>query len=330
MGGMSIMDRVLRMAVVAALFVALASASAFADEWEKFDKPVPTKVVVRVLSHGAKAMSQHTGALVVLRDARSGAELDKGGVDGETGDTTALMNASYPRATGVTGLLKGSRGVLLKDKKSDGPDDYYDLTEPRDLKDVETEIYESKVEAAKFVGQINITKPTQVLVEIYGPLMPRHSTATTVATTWVFPGEDIDGEGIVVDLRGLIVDARDSLREKVVQYSEAKDGIDVDFFMRMMCGCPIAPGKNGLPWRAEGYKITTQAYYKGKLYYEDVKTADKLFLDVSYFKTRVPLPKDLPEGKYEKEKLKIRIMAAQAAQANYGIDEFNMYVSRAQ
>ncbi len=321
------MYRAVRMAVIATLFVTLWAVAAHAEEWEKYDKPVPTMVVVRVLSHGAKAMSQRTGALVVLRDARTGAELDKGGVEGDTGDTTALMKASRPRGSGITGLLKGDRGVLLKDKKATEPEDYYDLVEPKDPKDIVTDIYESKVESAKFVGQINITKPTQVLVEVYGPLLPKHAMASAITTTWVFPGENITGEGIVVDLRGLIVDAKDSLREKVVQYAEAKDGIDVDFFMRMMCGCPITPGEKGKPWQAEGYKVTTQAYYKGKLYYEDVKTADKLFLDISYFKTTVPLPKDLPEGKYDKERLKIRLMASQASQANYGIDEFNMYIS---
>lgn len=292
--------------VLAAVFVFSSGVSSLhAEEWEKYEEPVPTKVLVRVLSHGAKAMSQQTGAIVVFRDARTGKELDKGPVQGSTGDTKALMEAGYPRMESPTGLLKGDKGFM--------PDG---------------RTYESSDDAAMYRTTLYLTKPTQLMIEVYGPLMPQHSMGSTITSTWVFPGEDIVGQGIVVDLRGLIVDLRDAMRDAEIDADSVRDGIPVPFFMRMMCGCPIAPGDSGLQWRAEDFKITTQAYYKGKLYHEDVATADKLFVDVSTFKATVPLPKDLPEGPMSRERVKIRVMAAQPMQSNYGIDELDVYLNR--
>jgi hypothetical protein len=319
--------------LLAAIIFSFSVLAARAEEWEKYDKPVPTRIVVRVLAHGAKSMSKHTGALVVIRDARTGKELDRGAVDGSTGDDTALMRTGYPRMLGRTGLMKGDKGMLFEDLKakegSDNPGKYYDLRDTRSPEELRPVIYESPQEAAKFETVIEIAKPTQIVVEAYGPLLPLHSMTSAMTSVWVFPGQEVGGEGIIVELRGLIVDALDSNREKIFKLEDVKDGIKAPFYMRMMCGCPIAPrGKYGIPWEADGFKITTQAYYKGKLYYEDVTTADKLFRDVSNFVTKAPLPKDLPEGDFKKEKLKIRILAAQPDQDNYGMDEFNVYLSR--
>jgi len=325
--------------VFACLSVAImfSAVSATAEEWEKYDKPVPTKVVVRVLSHGAKAMSQHTGALVVIWDATTGAELDRGMVQGSTGDDIALMRAGYPRVRGKLGLDKGDRGMILGDLKSadkakekgwEQADPYYDVRDTRKKEELEPEVYESTAESAKFETTLQLTKPTVLNIEAYGPLMPPQSTVSTMVKVLVFPGEDITGEGIVLELRGLIVDAQASLKEKEIKTADVKDGITVPFFMRMLCGCPISAGhKYGIVWEAEGYKIDTQAYYKGKLYYDDEKTADKLYKDVSTFQTSVPLPKDLPAGEYTKERVKVRIMASQPEQGNYGMDEFDMYLS---
>lgn len=326
--------------ILISIFILFALASpALAEEWEKYDKPVPTKIIVRVLSHGAKAMNEHAGAVVVIRDARTGKELDKGPVQGSTGDDIALMRAGYPRIRGAMGLVKGDKGFILGDKKADEEakkkgwmmsDPYFDIRDERKPEELTPQVYEAKEDAAVFETTVNISKPTQIIVEAYGPLMPQHAMQSAMQSFWLFPGEDITGEGIVLELRGLIVDVQDSLREKEVDYDTVKGGIDVPFYMRMTCGCPISVGgKFGIPWEAEGIKITTQAYYKGKLYYEKSDTSDKYWVNTSQFKTNVPLPKDLPQGTFEKERLKIRVMAVQPEQNNTGFDEFNIYLSKA-
>lgn len=302
------MKRLLGLMFLSVSILTAGAAGAYADNWEKYDKPVPTKVVVRVLSHGAKAMNQNTGAVVVVRDAATNEILDKGEVLGSTGDDTALMETGYARKTGLTGLLKGQEGALIKDSGC--------------------EMYASKTDAAKFETIVNISRPTQVVIEAHGPLMPHSAGQTAVTTTWLFPGEDITGGGIVLELRGLIVDSLASLKESELDVEKVRDGIVLPFYMRMMCGCPIAPKSAGLPWVAEDFKITVQAYYKGKLYHEELAAADKLFVDVSAFKTRVPLPKDLPEGKFKRERIKLRVMAAQPEMANFGLDEFYVYLSK--
>jgi hypothetical protein len=327
-----------RISILAAMFVLVFSAMAHAEGPADIDKPVPTKIVVRVLSHGAKAMNEHTGAVVVIWDAETGKELDRGMAQGSTGDDTALMKTGYPRIRGNIGLAKGDKGLLLKDLKAADkakdkgwmqPEPYYDVRDDRKKEELEPVVYESPVDAAKFETTLSLTKPTMLNIEAYGPLMPPHSTVSTMVKVLVLPGEDVTGDGIVLELRGLIVDAKASLKNKELMADNVKDGITVPFYMNMLCGCPITPGgKLGIPWEAEGFKITTQAYYKGKLYYNDVKTADKLYENVSSFVTKVPLPKDLPAGVYKKEMVKIRILAAQPEQANYGMDEFSVYLSK--
>jgi len=288
--------------------VGMAFTSASAVEWEKYDKPVLTKVVVRVLSHGAKAMSPHTGGDIVIKDAETGAVLAKGSLDGSTGDDTALMRTGYPRMSGKAGLVRGDAGMLRQGNTAVP--------------------YESTSDAAGFEATIPLTKPTRIIVEAYGPTNPEHSKASATVSALVFPGEDVTGTGIVMELRGLIVDVPNAMRDSDVKAGEVAGGISVPFGMRMMCGCPIAPAGMGLSWQAENYNITVQAYYKGALYYEDIKTSDKLIVNVSQFNTKVPLPKDLPEGGFRKERIKVRIMAAQPDQANYGMDEFNLYLGR--
>jgi len=320
--------------IMAALFCF--SGAVYAANWQKYDKPVPTKVVVRVLSHGAKSMSQATGAKVSIKDGRTNEVLVEGDVQGSTGDTTALMRAGYPRISGEHGLLKGERGMIFEDLKADekarekgwrSPDPYYDTRDERDLDDLEPVIYESTQDAAKFEATLMLDKPTQVFVEVQGPLMPHHAAQLSVVSTWLFPGEDVTGEGIVVTLRGLIVEAQASLKESEQSVEAVGKELVIPFNMRMMCGCPIqAGGRMGIPWEAEGFEITTRAYYKGEMYHESVTTADKIISGTSWFTTNIPMPENLPDGEFSRERVLVRILAAQPKLANYGMEEFSVYL----
>jgi len=321
----------------AAVAVFVISGKSYAGNWHKYDKPVPTKVVVRVLSHGAKAMNQTKGARVQIKDATSNKVLAEGDVQGSTGDTTALMKVGYPRIRGKHGLLKGSKGFVLEDLKADEkakekhwryPEPYYDVRDDRDTEDLKPMIYEAVEDTAKFTTTLNLDKPTQVFVEVQGPLMPHHAAQLSVVSTWLFPGEDITGEGIVVELYGLIVEAQASIRESEQSARLLGDGLPVPFVMTMMCGCPIVPGqKGGIPWEAEGYKITTRAFYKGEMYYESESTADELVSGTSWFTTNIPIPDNLPKGEFKREQVLVRIMASQPELNNFGMEEFSIYLN---
>ncbi len=78
------------------MVLVLTAFNAFAEDWEKLSEPVATKITVRVLAHGAAAMSQHTGALVVIRNARTGEELDKGVTEGSSGDYACVDEGGVP------------------------------------------------------------------------------------------------------------------------------------------------------------------------------------------------------------------------------------------
>jgi len=326
--------------LAAALAVAL---TGFADctlakNWQKYDKPVPTKVIVRVLANGAKAMSdQETGTKVSIKDARTNEVLAEGDVEGSTGDTIALMRAGYPRIRGEHGLLKGEKGMLFEDleaakkekeKHWKAPDPYYDIRDERKPSELKPVIYEANQDAAVFETTLMLDKPTQVFVEVQGPLMPHHAAQLSVVSTWLFPGEDVTGEGIVVTLHGLIVEALASLKESDIDLKEVHNKIDIPFNMRMMCGCPIDVGERfGIPWEAEGFNITTRAYYKGDMYYEKTTTADKLYTRTSWFKTSIPLPDNLPKEGLKHEQVLVRILSSQPELNNFGLEEFSIYLN---
>jgi hypothetical protein len=232
------------MFLAAAAFFAF-TATANAEEWEKYDKPVPTKITVRVLSHGAMAMSKDTGVMVVLRDARTGVVLDQGTTEGTPGDEVALMRAGYPRIRGKAGLVKGDKGFVFEDLKAEQkmkeknwrmPDPLFDVRDERKPEDLKAVVYEAGSDAAKYEATINISKPTLLSVEAYGPLLPRRAMSTIMTSFWAFPGVDITGEGVVLTLRGLIVDLQDSMREAQIKLSDVKDGIPAMFYMRLLSG----------------------------------------------------------------------------------------------
>ena len=127
---------------------------------------VPTKVIVRVVSKDAKVIGSGVGgALVRIKNLETGETLAQGKQEGGTGDTDRIM--VQPRRRGE--VLFGTPG------------------------------------AAFYQAEIPLDKPTQVEVVAEAPLAYPQALQKGFKTITLIPGKHILGEGLIIELNGLIV-----------------------------------------------------------------------------------------------------------------------------
>ncbi len=128
---------------------------------------IPTKVLVRAVSNDAKVIGSGVGgAAVRIVNARTGETLAQGVQEGGTGDTDRIM--VQPRGRGK--VVYGTPG------------------------------------AAFFLAEIALERPTQIEIRVEAPLGFPQALQRGSKTIALIPGKDIGGEGVIIELNGLIVD----------------------------------------------------------------------------------------------------------------------------
>jgi hypothetical protein len=127
---------------------------------------VLTKVVVRVDAKDSKVIGLGVGgALVRIKNLETGEILAQGKQEGGTGDTERIMARSHRRGETLYGT----------------PD------------------------VAFFQAEIHLDRPTQVEIYTEAPLAYPHSIHKGSKTLLLIPGKHILGEGVIIELDGLIV-----------------------------------------------------------------------------------------------------------------------------
>ncbi len=122
---------------------------------------------VRVVSCDAKIIGSLVGGCrITVRDVATKALLAEGIQVGESGDTKAIMQTPH------------KRGSIVYDTPG----------------------------AACFEVALELEQPTLVKISAEGPLAFPHALQSATKTTWMIPGEDVVGEGFVLELNGFIVD----------------------------------------------------------------------------------------------------------------------------
>jgi hypothetical protein len=128
---------------------------------------VPTKVLVRAVSRDAKVIADGVGgARITLREAASGKVLAEGVQQGGSGDTELIM------------LRPRQRGATVYGTPS----------------------------AAGFLATVELERPTVVEVTAEGPLGAPQARQRASKTLLLLPGQDVLGEGIVLEIHGFIVE----------------------------------------------------------------------------------------------------------------------------
>src|SRR4030043_1166230 len=127
---------------------------------------VPTKLIVRVVAKDSKAIGSGVGgAFVRIRNLETGEILAQGKQEGGTGDTERIR--VRPRKRGE--VIYGTSG------------------------------------AASFQAEIALDRPTQVEIYTEAPLAYPQSIQKGSKTLTLIPGKHILGEGVIIELDGLIV-----------------------------------------------------------------------------------------------------------------------------
>jgi len=127
---------------------------------------IPTKLIVRVVSNDAKVIGSGVGgAFVRIKNVETREILAEGKQLGGTGDTDRIM--VQPRRRG--------------------------------------EVLHGTSDAAFFQADLLLDKPTQVEIYTEAPLGFPHNIQKGSKTLTLIPGKHILGEGVVIELNGLIV-----------------------------------------------------------------------------------------------------------------------------
>jgi hypothetical protein len=127
---------------------------------------IVTKVVVRVVSKDSKVVGSGVGgAFVRIKNLETGEVLAQGKQEGGTGETDRIMVQPHKRGEVLFGT----------------PD------------------------AAFFQAEIPLDKPTQVEVVVEAPLAYPHALQKGSKTITLIPGKHVLGEGLIIELNGLIV-----------------------------------------------------------------------------------------------------------------------------
>ncbi len=128
--------------------------------------PVATRIVVRVVAHGAMVLGQEVGgARVTITDVETGRLLASGIQQGDAGDQNQIMRTPH----------------LMK--------------EP---------IYTS-LPSASFHTTLELEKPTLVEISAQGPLAYPSAMRRATKTVLLIPGQDLRSDGIILDLSGYII-----------------------------------------------------------------------------------------------------------------------------
>jgi hypothetical protein len=170
----------------------------------------PVTVTVRAVSRDAKVIGDGVGgARITIREVDSGTVLATGIQSGGTGDTKRIMQE--PR--GRNAIVYGTEG------------------------------------AAAFRATLDLMRPTRVEIVAEGPLKYPQAMQRVSRTMLLVPGQNIGGEGVLLEIPGFIVDI---LSPATVTHGEEwKLRVKVT----MTCGCPTEPG--GL-WNADHIAITAR------------------------------------------------------------------------
>lgn len=218
-----------------------------------------TRITVRAISRDAKVIGDGVGgARITIREVETGKVLASGIQSGGTGDTTKIMR------------------------------------EPRNRV---AQLYDTEG-AASFRATLALAHPTRVEIIAEGPLKYPQAMQRVSKTMLLIPGRHIEGEGVLLEIHGFIVE--------ITSPAPGRSGqrLDVRARVTMTCGCPTEPG--GL-WNADRIEVTLRALRDGKIAAETVMSYAG---ETSTFKGSLP---PLPSGKYA-----VEVLASDAQAVNFG------------
>jgi hypothetical protein len=226
----------------------------------------PTRIMIRVTARDAKIIGGGVGgARVTVVDAETGEFLAEGLQEGGTGDTQLIMRTPHGR----------------------------DMT-----------VFDTEG-AAGFLAELEISQPTIVVISAAGPLGYPQAVQTASKQMLVVPGRHVEGDGVVLELHGFIVEILSP-----EPLTPVGDSIDLSVRVRGMCGCTIEPG--GL-WDADRKEFVARLKADGQV----VSSTNLEYAgQTSMFRGRLTVPESAAGSD-----LTLEVLVSEAGKGNFGRHE---------
>lgn len=182
----------------------------------------PTKLLVRVKAKDGKFIGSNIGGALVVVR------------DHATGEI--LARGSTEGASGNTKLIMET------------PHGRYDR-----LSDDKT---------AGYLATIDLKEPVFADVQASAPAQLKGGSVTGSTQLWLIPGKDIDGEGLVVELPGFILNVISPTLHQILPFQAGKPvAVDLKISLTMLCGCPISHSGT---WNADDLEVVATLTRDGK------------------------------------------------------------------
>ena len=222
-----------------------------------------TKVMIRAVARDAKVIGTHVGgAKITVKDAATGQVLAQGMQQGGTGDTDVIMKKPH------------TRGMALY----------------------------SGGDASGYLAVLHLDKPTVVEITAEGPLGNSQATQRSSKTMLLVPGEDVLGDGVLLEIHGFIITPLAPLADAKLK---AGSPFEVRATVTMACGCPTEP--DGL-WDANKIRVVARLLRDGKVQSEIPMTYAGV---QNTFHVDVPVTAAGP--------MELQVLALDPASANFGM-----------
>lgn len=95
-------------------------------------------------------------------------------------------------------------------------------------------------DAASFRATLDIDKPVFLTIEVLAPYIKKQARVLSQTQTWLVPGKPITGDGLIVEVPGMIVDILSPQTHRVA--SPADSPFEIRANVVMMCGCSVTDG----------------------------------------------------------------------------------------
>jgi len=229
-----------------------------------------TKVMIRAIARDAKVIGEHVGgARITVRDVSTGKILAEGMQKAGTGDTDLIMKKPRTRGAMVYGT----------------PD------------------------ASGFLAVLTLDKPTVVEISAEGPLGSPQAIQRATKTLLLVPGEDVLGEGVLLEIHGFIVKTLTPQMDAQVKMGSP---FEVRATVTMTCGCPTEPG--GL-WDANKIRVIARLVREGKIETE---------VPMQYAGVQNTFKGDVPVA--SPGQIELQVLAMDPENANFGLTKQNLTI----
>jgi hypothetical protein len=171
--------------------------------------------------------------------------------------------------------------------------------------------------SGSFHATLLLDKPTLVEIAAQGPLAHPAAMQRASKTALLIPGQDLTQDGLVLELNGFIVEI---LRPPPGQPLRATEDVTLTASIRLLSGAPLRPHGDWDSRRVKIYGevlIGDRVVERLQLFYSGAKS----HFEAPFF---VPSPTDAPDG------VRLRVVAADGAGANFGVGEARYPVLPAQ